>query len=80
MAACLGAACAYGIGANLARERFAGEPPMAMAIGQQLAAALVLLPIVPFAPVRATPDLADVLCLVGLAPPRPAWPTSSTSA
>jgi drug/metabolite transporter (DMT)-like permease len=65
--ACLAAAFAYGVGANLARERFAGEPPMAMAIGQQLAAAVVLLPLVPFAPVRATPDLADVLSLVGLA-------------
>ena len=65
--ACLGAAFAYGIGANLVRERFAGEPPLSMAIGQQLAAAVVLLPLVPVVPVRETPGLVDVACLLALA-------------
>jgi drug/metabolite transporter (DMT)-like permease len=65
--ACLGAAVGYGVGANLAREHFAGEPSLAMAIGQQLAAAVVLLPVVPFVPVREAPGLADVACLLGLA-------------
>jgi drug/metabolite transporter (DMT)-like permease len=65
--ACLGAAFAYGVGANLVRVRFAGEPPLAMAIGQQLAAAVVLLPLVPAVPLRGTPDAVDVVCLLALA-------------
>src|SRR5918999_2175508 len=65
--ACLAAAFAYGVGANIVRVRFAGEPPLSMAIGQQLAAAVVLLPLVPAIPVRATPDAVDVLCLFALA-------------
>src|SRR5829696_8410645 len=50
--ACLGAAFAYGIGANLVRVRFGSEPPLAIAIGQQLAAAVVLLPLLPAVPLR----------------------------
>jgi drug/metabolite transporter (DMT)-like permease len=65
--ACLAAALAYGVGANVVRVRFAGEPPLAMAIGQQLAAAIVLLPLLPVVPVRATPDAVDIACLLGLA-------------
>lgn len=65
--ACLAAAFAYGIGANLVRVRFAGEQPLAMAIGQQLAAAVVLLPLVPVMPLRATPDAVDLVCLLALA-------------
>ena len=65
--ACLAAAFAYGIGANLVRVRFTGEPPLAMAIGQQLAAAVVLLPLIPAVPLRATPDALDVACLLALA-------------
>jgi drug/metabolite transporter (DMT)-like permease len=65
--ACLAAAFAYGIGANLVRVRFAGEPPLAMAIGQQLAAAVVLLPLVGIVPVRSTPDAVDIACLLALA-------------
>jgi drug/metabolite transporter (DMT)-like permease len=65
--ACLGAAFAYGIGANLVRVRFQGEPPLAMAIGQQLAATAVLLPLIPVVPLRAAPDAVDLACLLGLA-------------
>src|SRR5215211_5263210 len=65
--ACLAAAFAYGIGANLVRVRFAGEPPLSMAIGQQLAAAAVLLPLVPVVPVRSAPDAVDIACVLGLA-------------
>ncbi len=64
--ACLGAAFAYGVGANLVRVRFTGDPPLAMAVGQQLAAALVLLPLVPLVPLRATPDALDLACLLAL--------------
>jgi drug/metabolite transporter (DMT)-like permease len=65
--ACLAAAFAYGVGANLVRERFAGEPPLSIAVGQQVAAAVVLLPLVPIAPLRATPGAVDIACLVALA-------------
>jgi drug/metabolite transporter (DMT)-like permease len=65
--ACLGAAFAYGIGANLVRVRFAGEPPLSIAIGQQLAAAIVLLPLLPVMPLRGTPDAVDLACLIALA-------------
>jgi drug/metabolite transporter (DMT)-like permease len=65
--ACLAAAFAYGIGANLVKVRFTGEPPLALAIGQQLAAALVLLPLIPVVPVRAAPDAVDIACLLALA-------------
>ena len=67
VAACLAAAFAYGIGANLVRVRFAGEPPLTMAVGQQLAAAAVLLPLVPVVPVRSAPDAVDIACVVALA-------------
>jgi drug/metabolite transporter (DMT)-like permease len=65
--ACLAAAFAYGVGANIVRVRFTGEPPLAMAIGQQLAAALVLLPLLPVVPVREAPGAVDVACLLALA-------------
>ena len=65
--ACLAAAFAYGIGANIVGVRLAGEPPLTLAIGQQLAAALVLLPLVPVLPVRETPHAVDIACLLALA-------------
>ena len=43
MAACLLAAMLYGIAANFSRKRLAGVPPMAVAAGSQVSAALVLL-------------------------------------
>ena len=65
--ACLAAAFAYGIGANIVRVRFKGEPPLSMAVGQQLAAAVVLLPLIPAMPLRGTPDAVDILCVFALA-------------
>ena len=44
VAACLLAALSYGFSVNYTRRRLAGVPPMAVAAGSQLAAALVLLP------------------------------------
>ncbi len=38
-----------------------------MAIGQQLAAAVVLLPLIPVMPLRSAPDALDIACLVALA-------------
>jgi drug/metabolite transporter (DMT)-like permease len=65
--ACLAAAFAYGVGANLVRARFVGEPPLSLAIGQQLAAAVVLLPLLPVVAPREPPDAVDVACLIALA-------------
>ena len=66
--ACLAAAFAYGVGANLVRVRFAGEPPLSMAIGQQLAAARrAAAADARSCPLRATPDAVDVACLLALA-------------
>jgi drug/metabolite transporter (DMT)-like permease len=65
--ACLAAAFAYGVGANLVRVRFAGEPPLSIAIGQQVAAAVVLLPLIPAVPLREAPDAVDLACLLALA-------------
>lgn len=65
--ACLGAAFAYGIGANLVRMRFTDEPPLSIAIGQQLAAAVVLVPLLPAMPLRAAPDAVDIACVLALA-------------
>jgi drug/metabolite transporter (DMT)-like permease len=65
--ACLAAAFAYGIGANIVRVRFKGEPPLSMAVGQQLAAAVVLLPLIPVMPVREAPDAIDIVCVFALA-------------
>jgi drug/metabolite transporter (DMT)-like permease len=42
--AALGATLSYGIAASYARRRLSGVPPLAVAAGSQLAAALVLLP------------------------------------
>lgn len=65
--ACLGAAFAYGIGANLVRMRFTDEPPLSIAIGQQLAAAVVLVPLLPAMPLREAPDAVDIACVLALA-------------
>ncbi len=65
--ACLAAAFAYGVGANLVRARFVGEPPLSLAIGQQLAAAVVLLPLLPVVAPREPPDAVDVACQIALA-------------
>jgi drug/metabolite transporter (DMT)-like permease len=65
--ACLAAAFAYGVGANVVRVRFAGVPPLSIAVGQQLAAAVVLLPLIPAVPLRETPDAIDVVCVFALA-------------
>lgn len=43
MAACLAATLLYGLAANYSRQRLVGVPPLAVAAGSQLAAALLLL-------------------------------------
>ncbi len=67
VAAMLGGSLSYALGATYAKWSFSGIPPLGMAIGQQAAAAALLLPLsVAGVPARA-PSLAVVLCVLGLA-------------
>jgi drug/metabolite transporter (DMT)-like permease len=67
IAAMLGATFFYGLSSNLTRLKLKGAPPLGAAVGSQLASSLALLPLVPFNPAPATPDLTVLLCLLGLA-------------
>ena len=67
VAAMLGATFFYGLSSNLTRLKLRGAPPLGAAVGSQLASSLALLPLVPFNPAHATPDLTVILCLIGLA-------------
>lgn len=65
--AALAAACAYGL-TGVFMKRFAGSAsPRGMAAGNQLGAALVLLPLVPFLPVQAAPTVLVIGTLLALA-------------
>jgi drug/metabolite transporter (DMT)-like permease len=67
IAAMLGATFFYGLSSNLTRLKLKSAPPLGAAVGSQLASSLALLPLVPFNPAPATPDLTVLLCLLGLA-------------
>jgi drug/metabolite transporter (DMT)-like permease len=70
VAAALGACCLYGVVGVLVKRYSGGATPRAMAAGNQLAAALVLIPLLPFVPPHAVPSalvLANVLALALLA-------------
>ena len=70
VAAALGACCLYGVVGVLVKRFSGGAPPRAMAVGNQLAAAVVLVPFLPFAPPLAAPTalvIANVLALALLA-------------
>jgi drug/metabolite transporter (DMT)-like permease len=65
-AAALGACCAYGVVGVLVKRFARGATPRAMAAGNQLAAAIVLLPLLPLSLPAAAPSplvLANVLAL-----------------
>jgi drug/metabolite transporter (DMT)-like permease len=70
VAAALGACCCYGL-VGVLIKRFARQvPPRAMAAGNQLAAAALLVPLLPLAPPLAAPSalvIANVLALALLA-------------
>src|SRR4051812_2476247 len=67
-AACsLAAALCYAIGTTYVKHAMAGEPPGTLALFQQLAAGLVLLPLVAAVPPRHVPDSGALLALAGLA-------------
>jgi drug/metabolite transporter (DMT)-like permease len=57
MAACLGAAFSYGVSAQAARRWGKGVAARGTALGTQVFAALILLPLVPFAPLPGAPSL-----------------------
>lgn len=67
VAAALGACCAYGA-VGVAMKRWSGgAAPRAMAAGNQLAAALLLVPLLPLLPPPGTPTPIAAACLVALA-------------
>jgi drug/metabolite transporter (DMT)-like permease len=70
VAAALAACCLYGVVGVLVKRFSGGATPRAMAAGNQLAAAVVLIPLLPFVPPLAAPSalvLANVLALALLA-------------
>ncbi len=67
VAAGLVAACLYAIGANYIRRHLGGVPAMVIAAGSQIAASIVLLPLLPFSVPTAWPSLKATLALIALA-------------
>jgi drug/metabolite transporter (DMT)-like permease len=67
MLAVLGATCSYGVTGVLIKRFAKDVPPRAMAAGNQLAAALVLLPLLPLLPPLATPTALVIANLLALA-------------
>jgi drug/metabolite transporter (DMT)-like permease len=67
MAAALGACCFYGVTGVLVKRYSSGVSPQGMAAGNQLAAALVLLPLLPLFPPLAAPSALVLANLLGLA-------------
>ena len=67
LAAALAACCAYGIVGVLMKRFSSGATPRGMAAGNQLAAALVLLPLLPVAPPLAAPTPLVIANLLALA-------------
>ncbi len=61
------ASLSYALGATYVKQSFSGIPPLGMAIGQQTAAATLLLPLSAASVPMETPSLAVVLCVLGLA-------------
>jgi drug/metabolite transporter (DMT)-like permease len=67
VAAALGACCLYGVVGVLIKRFAAGATPRGMAAGNQLAAALVLVPLLPLLPPVAAPTALVVANVLGLA-------------
>jgi drug/metabolite transporter (DMT)-like permease len=67
VAAALGACCAYGLAGPLIKRYAGGASPRGMAAGNQLAAALVLIPLLPLLPPLAAPSALVIANLLGLA-------------
>lgn len=69
VAASLAAALCYAIGGVYAKRHFTTVAPITVATGQQLGAALVLLPLLPFTPPREIPSTTSIGAVVALALP-----------
>jgi drug/metabolite transporter (DMT)-like permease len=67
VAAALAACCLYGVVGVLIKRFAAGVSPRAMAAGNQLAAAVVLIPLLPFVPPLAVPSALVIANVVALA-------------
>lgn len=67
VAAALGACCAYGVTGVLIKRFSTGASPRGMAVGNQLAAAVVLLPLLPLVPPLAAPSLLVIANMLALA-------------
>jgi drug/metabolite transporter (DMT)-like permease len=67
VAAALGACCFYGVVGVLIKRYARGATPRGMAVGNQLAAAVVLLPLLPVLPPLAAPSTLVVANLLALA-------------
>jgi len=67
VAAALAACCCYGVTGVLVKRHSSGATPQGMAAGNQLAAALVLLPLLPLFPPLAAPSALVLANLLGLA-------------
>jgi drug/metabolite transporter (DMT)-like permease len=65
-ASLLGAA-SYGVASVYTKLHAAGAPPLGMAVGSQLGASLLLLPLVPAVPPTSMPTVAVVVCMLLLA-------------
>lgn len=68
-AAVLAGSLSYAVATVYAKRAFAGEPPLAMAVGQQAGAAMILLPFAAAALPRETPPLPVGLSVLALALP-----------
>ena len=67
VAAALGACCLYGVTGVLIKRYASGASPRGMAAGNQLAAAVVLIPLLPLLPPLAAPTALVIANLLGLA-------------
>jgi drug/metabolite transporter (DMT)-like permease len=67
VAAALGACCAYGAVGVLVKRCAGSATPRGMAAGNQLAAALVLVPLLPLLPPPAAPTMLAIANLLALA-------------
>jgi drug/metabolite transporter (DMT)-like permease len=67
VAAALGACCAYGLAGPLIKRYRGGASPRGMAAGNQLAAAVVLIPLLPLLPPLAAPTALVIANLLALA-------------
>jgi drug/metabolite transporter (DMT)-like permease len=65
--ASLGAAIAYGAAGAYTRASVRGVSPIALSAGSQLAAAVMLLPLVALVPPTATPSTTVMACVIALA-------------